>query len=83
MCGKTFYDDGQSECCSEECKRERKLEACREHRRNNKAADERAKKMVETKRVVKKPTMTLEEVNQLAREEGLSYGKYVGKYGLY
>ncbi len=30
----------------------------------------------------KKPKLSLEQVAKLSREEGLSYGRYVGKYGL-
>ncbi len=66
----------QSKYCSDECRRE--AAAMKQAEKN-----ERYKKphAVERKKA-KKPLLSLAQVNELARAEGLNYGQYCAKYGL-
>lgn len=62
--------------CSEECSRTYRINYLREYRKRN-------QKVVEILEVKKpKPTMSIEQINRLAKELGLSYGEYVLKEGL-
>lgn len=45
-------------------------------------SDEYNKELRKKEKVKKMPGHELAEINRLAREEGLSYGKYVVKHGL-
>ena len=66
----------QSKYCSNECSK--KAAAKKQTEKN-----ERYKKppTVERKKA-KKPSLSLAQVNELARAEGLNYGQYCAKYGL-
>lgn len=71
VCGKELIGRKRA-YCSEEC--------------NRQAINE---KQSEYKRVVvptgkkKKPKLTIAQINELARKEGLNYGQYCAKHGLY
>lgn len=76
-CGESFLTKyKQSVYCSEECKklaRNKQRQLCYFAHKND----------VKEKPVVKqKKKMTIEEVCKLAKAEGLSYGRYVEKYGV-
>lgn len=85
MCGKVYEDDNPKDLrkkirvCSKECYRKRKNIQCRayyyrqaEQKKEIKAAEE-AKK---PKR--KKPALSMAQINEMAREKGLSYGQMQG-----
>jgi predicted nucleic acid-binding Zn ribbon protein len=81
ICGKPLPPLRRS-YCSDECARRSKI--CREEEYNKeqykkpKAEEQKKPK----KRGRPKKNSTLAGINELARAEGLSYGQYVGKYGL-
>jgi hypothetical protein len=58
--------------------RKREAERQREERRKDKESLEKIKP-----RKRKKPKESIAEIDAKARKEGLSYGKYMEKYGLY
>lgn len=67
---RTFY----CELCGKAFESDRRRRFCTDECRRK---AERGKKKSR-----KKPKLSLEQVAKLSREEGLSYGRYVGKYGL-
>lgn len=88
-CGKSFEAPGNQHnltFCSMECRktaerrrlkesRERRLEAARQELKEN----DKKPKVVRRKR---KPSLTIGEIAVMARKEHMTYGQYVGKYGL-
>ena len=75
VCGKEFK--GRSYYyCSDECRQK-----VIEQRQKNRNRNEHKKVEVKPKKR-KKLKYTIEQVQKLARAEGLSYGQFVAKYGL-
>jgi hypothetical protein len=75
-CGKRFtvYNRGTPRYCSIECKKEKHME--RKKTRNKvRVITQRRKRLPEVLRAIG-------DINRQAYEEGLSYGKFVAKYGL-
>lgn len=80
VCGKAFEAEDQGFrrlTCSEECRE--KNRANNDKIRHRRIAEEK-KAAEERKRRHKK--LTIAEINKMARAKGLSYGKYVEKYGV-
>ena len=75
MCGKDFEASGKRAFCSDEC---RKIA----QKKRTAEADAGYKKYKAPKRKITKPKLSIAQINELARAEGLNYGQYVGKYGL-
>lgn len=74
-CGKTFtvYNRGTPRYCSIECKKKKTNEFARKRYRESGATGR--KKLPEALRAIG-------DINRQAYAEGLSYGKFVAKYGL-
>ena len=71
VCGMQFSAKTRANTCSKECREKRKDLKITEWKNNQ-------------KRVVKKESLarkSLSEINELARQEGLTYGEYVARYG--
>lgn len=66
-CGKEFYGKIRAEYCSDECRHQVQLEQKRRYR--------------EKKNRNHKRDLSLTNLAALARNEGLTYGQYVAKYG--
>lgn len=82
MCGKKL-EKHQSKFCSPECRYKGQLERQRnryeqEYKSTMTVTEEKQKK----KRGRPKKKLSLADINNLARAEGLNYGQYVAKYGL-
>jgi ribosomal protein L20 len=66
--------------CSSECRKAAVAKAATERAEKRKLKDlENARKKLERNA----DKLSISEVNALAREEGLTYGKYLAKHGLY
>ena len=71
VCGMQFSANTRANTCSKECREKRKDLKITEWKNNQ-------------KRVVKKESLarkSLSEINELARQEGLTYGEYVARHG--
>ena len=82
ICGKALTGN-QTKYCSEECRYKAQLERQRQLNKNEykkPKADTVAPPSKKRGRPPKK--LSIADINQLAREEGLNYGQYVAKYGL-
>jgi ribosomal protein L20 len=82
VCGKEIFERKQS-YCSPECRYKAQIERQRnryekEYKSTQTEAEEKQKK----KRGRPRKRLSIADINQLAREEGLNYGQYVAKYGL-
>ena len=78
MCGKSLTGLRRT-YCSDECQKKSKLsERYDEHKK-----PQATTYPVNVKKQDRPKKMTLAEVNELARAEGLSYGQYVAKHRLY
>ena len=75
VCGKEFetLNKRSKLTCSDECDK-----VYRYKKRTQKSASDYI-----YKRKTRKPKTSLAEINRMAREEHLTYGQYVAKYGLY
>lgn len=93
VCGKMFEVPNhynKATVCSKECRddreRQRNLERYNrlKEQRRQASVDEVIDHKIETgiKRRTKKKKITIAEIQLMAREEHLSYGQYVSKYGL-
>lgn len=80
ICGKGFEGKAQR-YCSPECRYQAQLERQRAYKVNFKKPQAEVKEEHKKKRGRKKK-LSLAEINELARAEGLNYGQYVAKYGL-
>ncbi len=78
ICGKPLVGRQRS-YCSDECKSVAKTKS---QQAENKVEYKKPKAEPKPK-VKKQKTLTISQVNELARAEGLNYGQYVAKYGLY
>ena len=67
-CGLKFMSDRARKYCCDKCRDNANDERCQARRR--------AKNKF-------KPKLSIDEITALAKEEGLSYGKYCAKHGLY
>lgn len=82
ICGKPLTGRQRS-YCSDECKRKGKIEReIKEHKYEYKKPQAEEVKCEPKKRGRPKKKLSISEVNELARAEGLNYGQYVSKYGL-
>ena len=84
ICGKELTGT-QTKYCSEECRYKAQLDRQREryeqeYKSTMTEATETQKKLKKRGRPKKK--LSLADINNLARAEGLNYGQYVAKYGL-
>lgn len=68
-CGETFIYSRKKKYCSEKC-------------RNISYGRGTYEDIIKTKRKIISTTTEVEKIAKLARESGLSYGKYVAKYGI-
>lgn len=71
-CGTIFESDRRKKYCSVKCQRKGKGSNKRTRKGSNKC----------TPKQEKKSKLSLAQINELARAEGLNYGPYVAKYGL-
>lgn len=70
MCGKEFVAiRGNQRYCSAKCR--------------EKARAANIKKYQVPTKTSKKPALSIAQINELARAEGLNYGAYCAKHGLY
>ena len=76
VCGKKFRPIRTQVYCGGECAYKAKI-------RREEARNSEYKKYVAPTRKQKKPKLTLAQINELARAEGLNYGAYCAKHGLY
>lgn len=68
MCGETFvYKKGNKKCCSTKCAQER----------NKLLRNWRAK--LELQNAKRKKVLSIAEVNELARAQGMTYGEYLAR----
>ena len=67
-CGLKFMSDRARKYCCDSCRNKANDDRCRARR---------------TPKIKNKPKLSIEEVAVLSREEGLSYGQYCAKHGLY
>lgn len=84
-CGKE-YDSGRknTKYCCDECRKAAAVKGKKEREKKyRKRRVEEAKKKLNRNRKPNAEGLSLSEVNALAREEGLTYGKYLAKHGLY
>lgn len=75
QCGKVL-EGRQKKFCSDDCVGQYKQERALERYEANK------KPKAEAKPKKKKPKMSIAQINELARAEGLNYGQYCAKYNL-
>lgn len=84
ICGKQLPDLPRIRYCSEECrKKAAQQRLAKYHARDNetlKAAKEAAEQT--EARPLSKPKLSIVEVENMARAAGLTFGRYVAKYGL-
>lgn len=82
VCGKEITGQ-HTKYCSSECRYKAQIE-----RQRNRYEKEYKSTLTETEEKQKKKRgrprkrLSIADINQLAREEGLNYGQYVAKYGL-
>lgn len=82
VCGKELTGQ-QSKYCSSECRYKAQLERQRgRYEKEYKSTLTEAQETQKKKRVRPRKKLSIADINQLAREEGLNYGQYVAKYGL-
>jgi ribosomal protein L20 len=82
MCGKELTGH-QTKYCSSECRYLALLERQRErYQKELKSTVTEAEEKQKKKRGRPRKRLSIADINQLAREEGLNYGQYVAKYGL-
>lgn len=67
-CGLKFMSDRARKYCCDSCRDKANEKRCQARRREKNKF---------------KPKLSIDEVEILAREEGLSYGRYCAKHGLY
>jgi len=74
-CGKEFkpYRHDQATCGDKKCVKKSVLVRCKKYRQESKIRTEMKKR---------KGNNSVMDIANRAREEGLSYGQYVAKYGL-
>ena len=75
VCGKKL-EGQQRQYCGEECRKKAKAQV---QRAKNKEIYKAFKPKSKARH---KPKMSIAEINEKARAEGLNYGQYVAKYGL-
>lgn len=74
ICGKEFTPKARNQiCCSIKCGNRRNILLMESKRKKPKP---------EKKNIVKKPTLSLTDIQKMAQKEGISYGQYIAKYGL-
>lgn len=78
ICGK-YLTGHQKKFCSAKCRLEERRKYQDEYRENYKKpkAEEKPKKRGRPKKV-----LTIAQINEMARAEGMNYGAYCAKYGL-
>lgn len=79
-CGTIFESDRRKKYCSVKCQRKGKGSNSRTTSKKRKSNSFFARISAPKKK--KNGKLTLAEINELARSEGLNYGQYVAKYGL-
>ena len=85
MCGKVYEDDNPKDLrkkvrvCSKECYRKRKNIQCRAYYyRQEEVKKQRREAEEAKKRKKKKPVLSMAQINEMARERGLTYGQMQG-----
>lgn len=68
------YSKGIKICCCPDCSKERNRILCRWNLKLARAKDKPKKKAPKNKKV-----LSVAEVNELAREKGMSYGEYIAR----
>lgn len=75
ICGKMFEANGTRVYCSQTCSKKGKANSNRVYKKENFTIGK-------ARKTYTKPKLSIAQVCKLAKAEGISYGKYVGKYGL-
>lgn len=73
ICGKEFESPRKNKTCSPECAHQSKLNAMRSWRTKHKA--------IKAQEALKKPKLTICQVADMAKMQGVSYGKTVTLLG--
>lgn len=80
ICGKEFSPSARNQkYCGTECGLKANRERQKAYRENTKSMKE---KEVRRNAHTRKKKLTISDINAMALKEGLSYGKFIGKYGL-
>ncbi len=82
ICGKELTGT-QVKYCSAECRYKAQVQRQRSlYKKEYKSTLTEAEEKQKKKRGRPRKRLSIADINQLAREEGLNYGQYVAKYGL-